>query len=190
MTLDAPHYIDLSEIIHSILPSGSKVGERFMKASATYDSQAHAQREITLHLAAMGQTDTPIRRVIEIGPGTGMLTRLIDERWHPEIMELVDLYPTDRFDIAAEQRLHIANAEEWIEDMAEREPGSIDAIVSASAIQWFADPRRFFRNAARLLRPGGLLLCSTFLPDNMEGAATDLTLRTRLPQPRRVGRVS
>lgn len=87
VTLDAPHYIDLSEIIHSILPSGSKVGERFMKASATYDSQAHAQREITLHLAAMGQTDTPIRRVIEIGPGTGMLTRLIDERWHPEIME-------------------------------------------------------------------------------------------------------
>lgn len=168
VTLDAPHYVDMSEIIHSILPAGRKVGERFMKASTTYDSQAHAQREITRHLAEMSPEDGIYRRVVEIGPGTGMLTRIIDEKWHPTVMELVDLYPTGRFDITAEQRLHIADAEEWIENMAEREPGSIDAIVSASAIQWFADPRRFFRNAARLLRPGGLLLCSTFLPDNMK----------------------
>jgi len=80
VTLDAPHYVDMSEIIHSILPAGRKVGERFMKASPTYDSQAHAQREITRHLAELGPKDDAYRRVVEIGTGTGMLKRVIDER--------------------------------------------------------------------------------------------------------------
>ncbi|MDE7509628.1 MAG: methyltransferase domain-containing protein, partial [Muribaculaceae bacterium] len=44
---------------------------------------------------------------------------------------------------------------------------SFDIVASASTIQWFADPLRFFRNVRRVLRPGGVFLCSTFLPGNL-----------------------
>ena len=54
-----------------------------------------------------------------------------------------------------------------------------EAIVSASAMQWFDSPERWLRNAARILTPGGIIAVSTFGPDNMREIAevTQLPLR-------------
>lgn len=164
--IEAPHYVDLQPIVRSVLPSGEKVGERFHKALPTYNSQATAQRKIAEHLTRLCPTGTQ-HRVIEIGPGTGLFSRMITGKCNPEIMEYIDLYPTDRFHLAPNEVYHLEDAEKWMAREAGRNNSSADAIVSASAIQWFVNPARFFGNAAKILKPGGLLLCSTFLPGNL-----------------------
>ena len=43
------------------------------------------------------------------------------------------------------------------------EPGSVDAVVAASVLEYVPDPFAVLRECARVLRPGGALLCS--VPD-------------------------
>lgn len=165
---DTPHYIDLNAIISAALPAKEKVGERFHKALPTYDSQAVAQRTIAERLTDFpGRVQLTPRRILEIGAGSGIFTREFTRRFHPEQIDYVDLYPLPEFKAAPEERYFIADAEEWIAERAVAGTGIYDAVVSASAMQWFANPSRFFRNVSRLLKPGGMLLCSTFLPGNL-----------------------
>lgn len=169
--IESPHYVDLQPIINGLLPAESKVGERFRRASGTYDSEAYAQKRIADHLAAMCP-EKRSGRVVEIGPGTGLLTRNVVGRIHPETMEFVDLYEIQPFSLVGKEIYHVADAEKWISKEAEDYPASADAVVSASVIQWFANPEEFFSNVSILLKPGGMLLCSSFLPGNLEELKT------------------
>ena len=163
--LNEPHYVDLDNIIRTALPAKDKVALHFHKALSTYDDQAKAQRTIAERLTDFpGGTPLPPKKVLEIGPGSGIFTRLFAQRFQPQEIDFVDLYPLPHFGVAPNENYFAADAEEWI---STRSSESYDAIISASAIQWFANPELFFKNAARLLRPGGLLLCSTFIPGNL-----------------------
>lgn len=169
---DAPHYTDLNAIVSAALPAKEKVGQRFHKALPTYDGQALAQRTIAERLTDFpGRVQLPPRRVLEIGAGSGIFTREFARRFHPEEIDYVDLYPLPVFNAAPQESYYVADAEEWIAEQATLSPHSYDAVISASAIQWFANPSRFFRNVSRLLKPGGMLLCSTFLPGNLREMA-------------------
>lgn len=165
--IEAPHYVDLLPVISGALPSIEKIASRFLKASVSYDREAHAQRLIAEKLISLCP-DITANTVLEIGPGTGFLTRLIVSRLKPSTMHFVDLYSLPTFGVAKDEVYHECDAEGWVENEANICPSSFDAIVSASAIQWFVDPKRFFSNAAALLKPRGVLLCSTFLPGNMK----------------------
>lgn len=177
--LDLPHYIDISKIIRGAVPAHSTVGEKFRKALSSYSDNAMAQKEIAGHLLDL-IPDKKFEKVVEIGPGSGVFTDMFCRRFTPREMDYVDLYNLPRYGLSHIERYHLADAEEWIWEKAEdvekrREDtgrtgsytGSHDAIVSASAMQWFVNPRRFIMNAARLLRPGGIFACSTFLPGNL-----------------------
>ncbi len=165
--IDAPHYVDLLPLIKSALPSSEKIGKRFSKALATYNQQADSQRTIAHRLAEMCE-GTSLRRVIEIGPGSGIFTHAFASRHNPESIDFVDLYRLPVFGVAQSEHYHIANAEDWMAHKAEQSQGQYDAIVSASALQWFVNPKEFFHNSLLLLKPGGILACSTFLPGNLE----------------------
>lgn len=164
--IDAPHYLPLMPVIRPSLPDPQKVARRFLRALPTYDNEATAQKRIAARLVELSP-DTEAGRIAELGPGSGIFTRLFSRRFHPSATDYVDLYPLPVFGEAPCERYHVMNAERWIADEAASHPGSLDAIVSASTIQWFLNPAEFFSNAARLLRPGGFLACSTFLPGNL-----------------------
>jgi biotin synthesis protein BioG len=164
--IDSPHYIDLLPVINSVLPASGKVGRLFHKALPTYDCEAEAQRETAERLTDFAPL-TPLERVVEIGSGSGIFSRLFARKFHPGSMVFVDLYPLPHYNVAPHEDYHVAEGEDWIRNQAGSSPESYDAIVSASALQWFVNPEAFFRNAARLLKPGGILLCSTFLPGNL-----------------------
>lgn len=165
INLDEPHYVDLDVIIRSALPAKEKVGRHFHKALSTYDDQAKAQRTIAERLTDFpGGIPLPPMKVLEIGPGSGLFTKMFARRFKPREIDFVDLYPLPNFGVAEIEKYHTADAEEWIEQEKNKR---FDAIISASAIQWFANPEIFFRNASKLLNPGGFLLCSTFVPGNL-----------------------
>ena len=166
VALEGGPYHPLDRIIAIITPNHEKIGQRFQRALPTYDRYAGPQEDIAYDLARMLTWDAAgrIRDYIEIGPGTGALTRQLQGRIQPFTAKFIDLYPLDRFSLAVNEEYIVGDAETVMESLP---TDSADLIASASTIQWFADPARFFANCARVLRPGGILLCSTFIKGNL-----------------------
>lgn len=165
--IDESHYIDIYNVVKGAIPAYNKVGERFRRAMPTYDDNAAAQKDIASHLVEM-MPSIKIESALEIGSGSGLLTNLFAEKYSPSELDFIDLYPLPEYKVAPSERYHTGDAEEWMENAANDQDGVYDAIVSASAIQWFVNPRRFLRNAFRLLKPGGIIACSSFLPGNLK----------------------
>lgn len=103
----------------------------------------------------------PQPSVLEIGYGTGILTRMYLRNLDCGKLTLLDLATVDLnipTAIYAE-----ADAERWMADCSE----PFDLIVSASTIQWFTNLPQFLRDCRRSLRPGGLLALSGFTTGNL-----------------------
>lgn len=164
--LNAQHYIDLQLIIDNVTPDINLIGGHFADAMATYDANAKAQSEITAHLFSMiDEINYPeIHDMLEVGPGSGLLTSKLLTALPLHSATFVDLYPLKPFGLIQNETYIEADAEKWISDAPDR---TFDLVASASTIQWFADPDSFFRHSYRILREEGFLLCSTFLPGNL-----------------------
>jgi malonyl-CoA O-methyltransferase len=152
----------------------SLVGRRFRRSLETYDRTAVVQKRMADDLIArIGEHSPPFRgggRVLEIGCGTGLLTRLLVERLRPEVLFVNDL---------------VADCAALVDGMAERHngrsmsflPGDIETanipprldIVAANAVfHWLDDLETLLERIADALVPGGILAFTTFGPGNME----------------------
>ena len=170
ISLEGAHFIDIPALIRSVIADTSVVSSRFAKAADTYDSHALPQQMIALRLASLLRQHLPPspRRVLEIGPGTGFLTREWSRFMHPEHADFVDLTDIGPFHTAVSETYAVTDAEEWIATKAaDITSPKYDVILSSSVIQWFADIPVFIQNAARLLHSDGIMAMSTFLPGNL-----------------------
>lgn len=160
------HYINLAEVVRNTIPNTEIVGKKFRASLLTYDQHASAQRIIAERLVSLLADRCPATgtKVLEIGQGSGLSTRLFGNLLQPSEMDCVDLYPTPRVSAAPVMRYHEADAEKWI---AGSSSNRWDCIVSSSAIQWFPDIRSFISHAARCLTADGILACATFGPGNL-----------------------
>lgn len=163
---DDAHYIDIRHVISGVISDTKKVSAKFSHASDTYDSQAVAQHLIAMHLTRLVHENMPSEagRVLEIGPGTGLLTNAWSEFVTPRHTDFVDITAVGPFDVTGEANYHLADAETWIRECDE----TYDMILSSSVIQWFADIPGFLCECGKHLRPGGLLAIATFAPGNLE----------------------
>lgn len=164
--LDEAHYVDLGSIVKMAISDPKKVSERFGKASVSYDTHAIAQYSAAIKLAGKFDALRPSDGIttLEIGCGTGLFTREYSRVVTPAEATFVDITEVGPFGIAPKETYVVEDAERWIE----RQQQTWDAILSASAIQWFADIPRFLRECHRCLNPGGIIAISTFVPGNME----------------------
>lgn len=163
------HFMDIPSIIRSVIADTDKVSARFSKAAATYDSHAIPQKMTAVHLASMLRgfvNSADVHNVLEIGPGTGFLTRYWSSFLTPDHIDFVDITRVGPFDTPGHADYHVADAEAWVADR-DGADGRYDLIVSSSVIQWFADIPRFLDNCAAILNPGGILAISTFAPGNL-----------------------
>lgn len=149
------HLPDFPAIFRRHLSDKSLVATRFSAAIDTYDEAATVQRRIAGRIAS--EIPQEIRgEVIEIGCGTGLSTKKLLEI-HPAVkLTAIDIQPTP--DICGHSVIR-ADGETWLRSVPDSSTGMV---YSVSAIQWFNSQSRFFREALRLLRPGGTLLVSTF----------------------------
>ena len=149
------------------------VRERFSRALNTYDGNAGVQRKVAEKLCDRVMTccGGQAGRVLEIGCGTGCLSRLLFDWIHPEQMWLNDLCAE------AEPALNdlLSRGGRFLPGDAEKIsfPDGLDMIVSSSAIQWFDDLPAFFRKCHEALYPSadGYLVFSTFGKDNLAETA-------------------
>ncbi|MDE5786136.1 MAG: DUF452 family protein [Duncaniella sp.] len=177
VTLPSPHLPDFSFLLKTYVTDKSLVAQRFGNALNTYDSNAEVQHSIAARLVEMwnpAYTVTP--DMIEIGCGTGYSTSLYLRKINPRSLQLWDLTISpnlpencEKVECDAEARLFTTPS------------SSADVIFSSSTVQWFNSLPAFFRNASRVLRQGGLLVISTFGPDNFKELNTILASGKKYP---------
>ena len=153
--------------------SVSLVRRRFSAASASYDAEAEAQRQIASHLWALAAPHiAPAAAILEIGAGTGLLTQHILSA-QPGSLTVNDLYISPQVQALKQQQPCVLFCREGDAETLDF-CGPYDAICSASTVQWFADIEGFFHRCARYLPKDGLLAFSSFLPGNLH-EVTELT---------------
>lgn len=151
-----------------------QVRAHFGRAAASYDAAAALQREIASRLLELlDHYSDPSRhgrapeRVLDLGSGTGHATRAIRRHWpKAQVLMLDHALPMLR---EARRRRH------WRECLQPRLPAlcadaralpladaSIDVVFSNVCVQWIDDLPALFGELRRVLRPGGLLLLSSF----------------------------
>ena len=156
------------------------VRKRFCGAAEHYDTEALVQKNMAERLALLVRELVPVervRRVLEIGCGTGFLTRAMNGVVFPEKLYLNDICPEFK-ELFADMP-----AAEFIPGDAESVdfPANLDLVLSGSAIQWFDDPGRFFAKCRDSLVPGGFLAFSTFAPGNLGEIAEITGVRLHYP---------
>lgn len=166
--LDSPHAADMAAIIRECIPDPRSIGDSFAEALPTYREYAKVQREVCLRISEIlsecfGSARTPVGTLLEIGPGKGLLTEEWGKYLLPEEATYIDLYEMQKFGNTCKERYLVEDAEEWFETTDEK----FDVILSASAIQWFANPLRFISNLRAHLNPGGVAIVSTYVKGNL-----------------------
>ncbi len=165
ISLPLPHFVDMERIVDYTVPDTKVIGEQFYKSRLTYDDHATAQKIVAEHLVkALGRHSLPVSpSVLEIGQGTGHFTSCYAPVIKPSHAVYVDLAKPSPLNLAQEEEYIEADAEQWIGDS----DGVWDMIVSSSAVQWFADLRRFLYQCARHLSPGGVIALSGYAAGNL-----------------------
>lgn len=153
------------------------IATRFQKALSSYEDNALAQKEAVKelidNLLNIIPKGTIIPQVLEIGCGTGLLSRKIVEVFQIKNYTLNDLFE-DAITIAKEQiekdtTCHLICQDAETLDLPKEQ---YNLIVSSSAIQWFKNPPLFFDNMSKSLAKDGLLAISTYAPGTMKEFST------------------
>lgn len=183
------------------------VQRQFNRSAISYDAHAHVQRSMANYLAR-SLSEWRNRRflsdpsILEIGCGTGALTQILVNEWPSANITALDIAP-EMIEVASKRfrsaehpgtanwkmdRLRFLQAD--IEIWAVNAPEcSVDIIVSNACFQWLSSPKETLGHLRRMLRPGGLLIFTTFGPDTFREMheAFDKVYRANGMEPQRHG---
>ncbi len=139
----------------------AQIGAAFAAAAQRYDEGAHVQRLVASRLAALASREAIAADadILEIGCGTGFLTREIRNIWAKATITATDLAP----DMIAATARHALGARLLVMDGEAPALGEerFDLILSSLTFQWFDDLPRALKQLHALLKQGGLLCFAT-----------------------------
>ena len=139
----------------------ARIGAAFAAAAEGYEASAGVQRIVARHLAEMAGHERlePGAQILEIGCGTGLLTREIHRRWPDAALTATDLAPAM---IAATARQGLAVRLLAMDGEAPAFEGPwFNLILSSLTFQWFDDLPAALARLYSLLRPHGSLYFAT-----------------------------
>jgi malonyl-CoA O-methyltransferase len=147
-----------------------QIASSFAAAANSYDAHASVQRYVADELLGRMQTNTDVRRVLDLGSGTGYCTqKLLNLYPNAEIISL-DLADA-MLNYARQAHKNRQLSEVFICADAENLPfqnHSIDLIFSSLAIQWCHDVFALFAGLKKVLKPGGKLHVASFGPGTLK----------------------
>ena len=147
-----------------------QVRRAFSRAAGGYDAAAALQAEVrTRLLESLAYLDDRVPSVVlDVGSGTGHAAAALKKRW-PRAQVLA-------LDLALPMLRESKKQAGWWKPFgrvcadARALPlaeGSVDVIFSNLCLQWVEDLPAVFAGFRRALKPGGLLLCSSFGPETL-----------------------
>ncbi len=143
------------------------IGTRFSAAAETYDRHARPQLALAQAVVAMLPELYP-EQILELGAGTGLLTRLLVERF-PEV-------PIDAVDLAEKMVSHgrekfarFAQVD-WLVGDAQTFRGTdpYPLVASSAALHWVADLAATCDNIYQCLEPGGTFALGMMLEGTLK----------------------
>lgn len=153
-----------------------QVRRSFAAAATQYDAAAVLQQEVVRRmLERLAVFNIQPQRVLDLGSGTGYGSELLQQRYpKAQVLELDFALPML---LAARQRE--AQWRRWTQRWQRlRLCADVEALPVASAqadllwsslcFQWLNQPDQAFAEAARVLRPGGVLFFSSMGPDTLK----------------------
>ena len=146
------------------------VRRAFSRAAAGYDAAAALQQEVrTRLLESLAYLDDNVPRlVLDVGSGTGHAAAAMRRRW-PKAQVIA-------LDLALPMLRQAKKQAGWWKPFARvcadaralpLAEGSVDVVFSNLCLQWVEDLPAVFAGFRRVLRPGGLLLGSSFGPETL-----------------------
>jgi malonyl-CoA O-methyltransferase len=141
---------------------------RFDRASGTYEHVTPVQADMAHRLAGLVPVDSPPARVLELGCGTGHLTRALLRRLPASTFVVTDLAPS-MLSACAERLNELDRDRVELRELDARAPRldeSFDLLASSAVVQWFPDLASHLRACRALLRPGGRYALSGFCRGN------------------------
>jgi malonyl-CoA O-methyltransferase len=146
------------------------VHQAFDRAAPDYDRHAVLQHEVEQRLLERLEFLRVVpANVLDIGCGTGIASHNFKQRYRGAMVIGLDWSTgmlrqlQSRADGPSSPLALCANMQAL--PLPAR---SMDVVFSNLAIQWSPDPEELFRDIRRVLKPGGMLLFSTFGPDTLQ----------------------
>lgn len=147
-----------------------RIQARFSRNAHSYDSVSEVQRLLAERLLEMALPHLPSGSYVDIGAGTGHLTRLLASQNPVTSLTALDVSQAmlDKLQStmsyspgAAKVHTLAGDAEKWLPT------NPVDALFSSAALQWFRDVKKFCARLPELVKPGGLVALGTFGPASL-----------------------
>ncbi len=146
----------------------------FDRAAQSYDEAAVLQRQVNLNLLERFDYINFIpESILDIGAGTGFATYALHKRFPKAKVTALDIASSmlavaqSRLPLMSKlkKKISFVNAEAECLPFADN---SMDLIYSNLTLQWVSSLDVALRECRRVLKPGGMLLFSTFGPDTLK----------------------
>jgi malonyl-CoA O-methyltransferase len=143
------------------------IARRFSAAAGTYDRHARPQLALAQSVISMLPEIYP-EQILELGAGTGQLTRLLTERFPDVLIDAVDL--AEKMVAHSQTKFHRFPQISWAVGDAQTWHGT-DAyplIVSSAALHWATDLKATCKNIYQNLEPGGFFSLGMMLKGTLK----------------------
>ena len=145
----------------------SDIARSFSLAAPTYDQAAFIQKEIGQRLLQrLTMLKMPFKRILDVGSGTGSLTRALQKQYANSHIVGIDLAPgMIQYAKNKQPRKFWQMHPEYLCADTEFLPfrsHSFDLIFSNFTLQWCQNLALVFSEFKRVLKPGGVILFSSF----------------------------
>jgi malonyl-CoA O-methyltransferase len=152
------------------------IRNKFSRAATTYDDYADTQKEAAGRLIELLPAAAP-GSILELGCGTGNLTRLLAERYPRARITALDfsegMLTQARVKVPEERLTFLCrDAEHYLKSGAEK----FDLVIANATLQWFDDLDQALTRIAGCLTPGGLFAASIFGTATLRELRDGLTL--------------
>ena len=140
------------------------IQKRFAKNLDTYNDNAKIQKKMAERLLSfLDRKD--FNDILEIGCGTGFLTQLVNEKFSFKTYTANDIVEScEKYVKEINPKINFIPAD--IEKAVENSDKKYDLIISNAAFQWVENLKSFIKLLVSKLNDGGILLFSTFGPEN------------------------
>ena len=140
--------------------------QRFSKSLKTYNDEAIIQKNIISKLTEEIKTlnlDNHYNNVLEIGCGTGLLTKKLVDLFSPKHLFLNDICEDVKYYLNKNIFNNLKDVKFVIGDAEKIEfSQQMDIVISTSTIQWFENLEKFLHKCHNIISENGILILTTF----------------------------